>query len=187
MYYLVGVITKLEDSLTKENSNLKVENANLQLKVRALELAQAKQAKEDDKRQQYLHIEHTESVRVDAEDDSDQDDEDPQDDVPKIPSSSTKRKGKKRISVKEKLKGLDVIKETVRIPAEVKAAPDQWEEIGEVVSEEVLVIPTKLGRHLIRNKKYRNKEDRSSAPIMAKAPIRFSSSYVSASLVSRNT
>ncbi len=182
MSYQYDVITKLEDSLTKEVSNLKIENANLQLKVRALEIAQAKQAKEDDKRQQYLHIEHSESVRVDVENDSDQDDETPQDDVPKIPSSSTKRKGKKRISIQGKLKGLPVIRETVRIPAEVEASPDQWEEIGEVITEEVLVIPTKLGRHQIRSKKYRNKEDRNSAPIMAKAPIRFSSSYVSASL-----
>lgn len=154
----------------------------MQLKVRALELAQAKQAKEEDKRQQYLHIEHTESVRVDDKDDSDQDDDDPQEEAPKIPSSSTKRKGKKRISISQKLKGLPVIQETVRIPNEVETSPDQWEEIGEVVTEEVLVIPTKLGRHLIRNKKYRNKEDPASAPIVAKAPIRFSSSYVSASL-----
>jgi transposase len=160
-----------------------VEIANLQLKVRALELAQAKQAKEEDERQQYLHIEHTESVRVDCEDDSDPDDEDDsQQETPQIPSSNTKRKGKKRIRIEEKLKGLAVIQETVRIPDEVKASPDQWEEIGEVVTEEVLVVPTKLGRHLIRSKKYRNKEDRTSAPIMAKAPIRFSSSYVSASL-----
>ena len=180
MSYQCSVITRLEDSLTKEVSNLKVENANLQLKVRALEIAQAKQAKEEDKRQQYLHIEHTESVSVDAQ--SDQDDDAQQKEVPTIPSSSTKRKGKKRISVKEKLKGLPVIQETVRIPSEVEASPDQWEEIGEVVTEEVLVIPTKLGRHLIRSKKYRNKEDRTSAPIIAKAPIRFSSSYVSSSL-----
>ena len=177
MYYLVGVITQLENSLTKEVSNLKTENANLQLKIRALEVAQARRAKEDDELQQYLHIEHTESVRADPEDEADQDDE-----VPTIPSSSTKRKGKKRIRIEEKLKGLPVIQETVRIPREVEEAPDQWEEIGEVVTEEVLVIPTKLGRHKIRNKKYRNKQDRTSGPIMAKAPIRFSSSYVSASL-----
>ena len=160
-----------------------MENANLQLKVRALELAQAKQAKEEDERQQYLQIEHTESVRVDCADDADQNGEDDsQQETPQIPSGSTKGKGKKRIRIEAKLKGLAVIQETVRIPNEVQASPDQWEEIGEVVTEEVLVVPTKLGRHLIRSKKYRNKEDRSSAPIMAKAPIRFSSSYVSASL-----
>ena len=178
---LIFVITKLENSLSKEVSNLKVENANLQLKIRALEIAQARRAKQNDELQQYLHIEHTESVRADSAEDSDeaagQDDE-----VPTIPSSSTKRKGKKRIRIEEKLKGLPVIKETVRIPREVEESPDQWEEFGEVVTEEVLVIPTKLGRHLIRSKKYRNKQDRTSAPIMAKAPIRFCSSYVSASL-----
>jgi transposase len=178
LYYLVGVITKLENSLTKEVSNLKTENANLQLKIRALEVAQARRTKEDDKLQQHLHIEHTESVRVDHEDEDDDENEE----APKIPSSSTKRKGKKRIRIEEKLKGLPVIKETVLIPREVEEAPEQWEEIGEVVSEEVLVVPTTLGRHQIRNKKYRNKQDRTSAPIMAKAPIRFSSSYVSASL-----
>lgn len=159
---------------------MQVEISNLQLKVRALELAQAKQAKEEDQRQQYLHIEHTESVRVEDEDDSS--DDASEQETPKIPSSSTKRKGKKRICIEEKLKGLDIIKETVRIPEEVQGCADQWEEIGEVVTEEVLVVPTKLGRHLIRSKKYRHKQDRTLAPIMAKAPIRFSSSYVSASL-----
>ena len=153
----------------------------MQLKIRALEIAQAKRVKQDDEAQQYLHIEPTESVRADSDEDCD-DEANQDEEVPKIPSSSTKRTGKKRIDIEQKLKGLPVIRETVRIPHEVEASPDQWEEIGEVVTEEVLVIPTKLGRHLIRSKKYRNKEDRTSAPIIAKAPIRFSSSYVSSSL-----
>ena len=153
----------------------------MQLKIRALEIAQAKRVKQDDEAQQYLHIEPTESVRADSDEDCD-DEANQDEEVPKIPSSSTKRTGKKRIDIEQKLKGLPVIRETVRIPHEVEASPDQWEEIGEVVTEEVLVIPTKLGRHIIRSKKYRNKQDRDSAPIIAKAPIRFSSSYVSASL-----
>jgi hypothetical protein len=62
-------------SITKEVSNLKTENANLQLKIRALEVAQARRAKEDNELQQYLHIEHTESVRADSDDEADQDDD----------------------------------------------------------------------------------------------------------------
>jgi len=119
---------------------------------------------------------------VSVEDSPDPEEANPDEAVPTIPSSSTKRKGKKRICIEEKLKGLPVIQEIVRIPIEVEEAPEQWEEIGEVITQEVLVIPTKLGLLQIRSKKYRNKQDCSSAPIIAKAPIRFSSSYVSLSL-----
>ena len=143
-----------------------------------METAQAKQIKQEDEAQQYLHIEHTESVSVEPEDETDQSSE-----IPKLPSSRSKGKGKKkRLNIEDKLEGLPVIRETIRIPSEVEAAPEQWEEIGEVVTEEILVVPTSLGRHQIRSKKYRNKQDRDHAPIIAKAPIRFSSSYVSASL-----
>ena len=75
-----------------------------------------------------------------------------------------------------------MIKETILIPNEVKARPELWEEIGDVITKEVVVRPTTLGLHKIVRKKYRSKIDPDTAPIIAKAPIRFSSSYVSTSL-----
>jgi hypothetical protein len=154
---------------------LEDENCNLRLKIRALEMLQARPpSKEEDARQQHLDVQHTESVKVEQDPASES--------APTIPSSSTKRKPKKRLNIEDKLKDLPVLKKTVLIPHEVKDHPELWEEIGEIVTREVIVKPTTLGAHEIVRKKYRFKIDRSAAPIIAKAPIRFSSSYVSTSL-----
>jgi hypothetical protein len=153
---------------------LEGEVSNLRLKIRALEILQARPGKEEDARQQHLDVEHTESVKVEQDPASEA--------APTIPSSGTKRKPKKRLNIEDKLKDLPVLKKTVLIPHEVKDHPELWEEIGEIVTREVIVKPTTLGAHEIVRKKYRRKIDRSAAPIIAKAPIRFSSSYVSISL-----
>jgi hypothetical protein len=151
---------------------------NLRLKIRALEIIQAKPRKEEDERQQHLEVQHTESVKVEEDEASTEKEK-----TPTIPSSTTKRKGKKRVNIGDKLKDLPVLKTTVLIPDEVHERPEQWEEIGApVVKREVIALPTTLGIHEIIRKKFRFKIDRSVAPIIAKAPIRFSSSYVSISL-----
>ena len=150
---------------------------NLELKIRALEMVQARASKEEDSRQQHLEVKHTESVQVEQHEEASQSES-----VPKIPSSTTKRKGKKRISIEAKIEGLPILKTTVLIPLEVQAHPEQWEEISEVSTKEVVVRPTTLGVHEIVLKKYRSKIERSAPPIISKAPIRFSSSYISASL-----
>ncbi len=182
---LISVITIKENRLHIENTSLKGkvcelegENANLRLKIQALEMVQAKPGKAEDARQQYLEIQHTESIRFEEEDTAQADTEA----EPTIPTSTTKRKGKKRLSIEAKLANLPVIKETILIPNEVKARPELWEEIGDVITKEVVVRPTTLGLHKIVRKKYRSKIDPDTAPIIAKAPIRFSSSYVSTSL-----
>ena len=159
---------------------LEGENENLRMKIRALEIIQAGPSKEEDERQQHLDVQVTESVKVEQEEASSKEEEAK---VPTIPSSTTKRKGKKRVNIADKLKDLPVIKTTELIPAEVKEQPEQWVEIGlPIVTREVLVVPSTLGVHEILRRKYRFIIDRSVAPIIAKAPIRFSSSYISASL-----
>jgi len=177
-------MTKTSDKLREQNLSLEgkvraleEENENLRLKIRILELAQARPVKSDDERQCYFDIKHTESVRVepdstDAESGS----------APTIPSSTTKRKGKKRVSIQAKFENLPVTEEIVLIPEEVRADPEGWTEIPGVVTHEVLVHPTRLSRRRIVQKKYVRRDDRDAAPIMATAPIRFSSSYVSISL-----
>jgi hypothetical protein len=156
---------------------LEGENDNLRMKIRALEIIQAKPRKEEDERQQHLEVQHTESVKVEEDEASTEKEK-----TPTIPSSTTKRKGKKRVNIGDKLKDLPVLKTTVLIPDEVHERPEQWEEIGApVVKREVIALPTTLGIHEIIRKKFRFKIDRSVAPIIAKAPIRFSSSYVSIS------
>lgn len=187
MSNLILVIKKPVSSLHTKNASLqgKVreledEIENLRMKIRALEIVQARPRKEEDERQQHLEVKHTESVKVEDEECGT---ETSTEAAPTIPSSSTKRKGKKRVRIEAKLKDLPVIKTTVLIPSEVKDNPELWEEIDSpVVTREVVVKPTTLGIHEIVSKKYRSKIDRTAAPIISKAPFRFSSSYISSSL-----
>lgn len=176
--------------LDKENTSLKgrvreLEGviSNLELKVRALEMVQVRsgKGKEEDERQQHLEIKYTESVQVEE---VETEGEAPGQTEPaaSIPTSTTKRKGKKRVVSSEKFDNLPVSKETVFIPEDVRANPEEWKEIGEVVTYEVLVHPTSLSRHKLVRKTFRNLANRDSAPVIAKAPIRFSASYVSTSL-----
>lgn len=163
-------------SLRGKVRDLEEELKLLRLKVRVLEMNHVRlPAKPEDENQLHLEIQHTESVRVGEEEAEDTP-------VPQIPSSSTKRRSKPRIRVDEKFEKLPVLKETVLIPQEVKKNPEQWEEIGSEVVHEVVVQSTELGRHRIVRKKFRNKFERETAPIIAKAPVRFSSSYASISL-----
>lgn len=162
---------------------LEVEIANLRLKVLLLELAQARPIKPDDDRQCYLDIQHTESVSVEAEE---REAEAPlAEDTPEptIPSTTTQRGRKLRVSPGAKFENLPVSEEVILIPEEVKADPQAWIEIPGEITYEVLVHPTRLSRRKIDRKKFVKREQRQSAPpIIAKAPIRFSASYVSTSL-----
>jgi len=181
--YLMDVMSAAAETLRRENLSLKGkvgelerENANLQLKIRALELAQARATKPDDDRQCHLEIRHTESVRAEPEECGEPAPE------PKIPSSTTKRARKLRVPPEAKFENLPVTEEVILIPEEVKADPQAWEEIAGEISYEVLVQPTRLTRRKIDRKKFVKRARRDVAPVVAKAPIRFSSSYVSASL-----
>ena len=183
MWHRMRMMPDVPIKLLKENTSLKGkvrelegENANLRLKIRALEMAQARPVKPEDGRQQHFEIKHTESVRLEQAAPS------PEQPAATIPSSTTKRAGKKRISTEAKFDHLPVSKVTVLIPEEVRDNPSQWKEIGEEVTYEVLVNPTTLSRHKIVRKKHVEVSDRQTAPIIARAPVRFSTSYVSISL-----
>jgi len=77
------------------------------------------------------------------------------------------------------------VKETVEIiPEEVKAAPEAFVKIGEERTFEVDIVPPKLFKREIVRPKYRRKEDRSEAPLIAPAPARpVSGGYASAGLL----
>ncbi|TVM04554.1 MAG: hypothetical protein FMJ08_12105, partial [Halomonas sp.] len=168
-------------NLEVEVGELEVENANLRLKVRMLELAQARAIKLDDDKQCHLDINHTESVSVEA--DGAQTEPTPEDaPEPTIPSSTTKRGRKLRVSPGAKFENLPVTEEVILIPEEVKADPQAWTEIPGEITYEVLVQPTRLTRRKTDRKKFVKRGQPEAAPIIAKAPIRFSASYVSTSL-----
>ena len=179
---------KKPEALQKENTVLKgqvreleCEVTNLRLKVRALELAQARAGRPDDDRQCHLDISHTESVRLEA-DDTAATAETEAEPEPKIPSSTTKRGRKLRVAPEAKFENLPVTEEVILIPEEVKADPQAWTEIPGEITYEVLVQPTRLTRRKTDRKKFVRREEPEAAPIIAKAPIRFSASYVSVSL-----
>jgi transposase len=169
-------------NLLEENQSLKGKVIDLETEIRllrmenqALKMAQARPVKEDDPNQLPLEIQGTESVRVEQE----QADEEP---PLRLPSSTTQRGGKKRIRGAEKFANLPVSKTTVLVPHEVQQRPDQWQEIGEETTYEVIVEPAKLSRHKIVRKKYRHAVDRQASPIIAAATPRFCSDYASISL-----
>ena len=172
---LKGQVHNLQD----EVHNLEVENKNLRLQVRALELAQARASKPDDDRQCHLDINYTESVCVAQEQAAPADQSQAE---PTIPTSTTKRKGKRRVNPAAKFEHLPITEEVILIPEEVKTDPEEWVEIAGEITYEVLVQPTRLTRRKIERKKFVKRGQRQAAPIIAKAPIRFCASYISSSL-----
>ncbi|MCC5842528.1 MAG: IS66 family transposase [Opitutales bacterium] len=162
--------------LQSENAALRAENAQLRLKIRALEMAQARRgAPAEDERQTLLQIQPTEPVQLEVEH---ADTPVP----PNLPSSTTKRVKKKRIHGLDKLANLPVEKETVFLPDEVERNPSQWKEIRRDVTHEVLFHPGHLAVHRMVRPRFVPVADREARPIIAKAPARFSHDFVSASL-----
>ena len=163
-------------TLRAENAALRAENAQLRLKIRALEMAQARRgAPAEDERQTLLQIQPTETVRLEVEHAEALV-------PPNLPSSTTKRVKKKRIHGVDKLANLPVEKETVLIPDEVERNPGQWKEIRRDVTHEVVFHPGHLAVHRMVRPRFVPVADREARPIIAKAPARFSHDFVSASL-----
>lgn len=77
------------------------------------------------------------------------------------------------------------VKETIElVPAEVQAAPERYERIGEERTFEVDVVPPKLFKREIVRPKYRVKDDRRVAPVIAPALVRpVAGGYASAGLL----
>jgi len=84
----------------------------------------------------------------------------------------------------EAFKDLPVVETVELIPAEVKAAPQAYERIGEERTFEVDVRPPKLVKREIVRPKFRHKLDRSQPPVIAPAPARpVAGGYASAGLL----
>ncbi|MGD1031777.1 MAG: hypothetical protein ABSA05_11625 [Opitutaceae bacterium] len=77
------------------------------------------------------------------------------------------------------------VKETIVIePEEVKAEPEKYERIGEERTFEVDIVPPQAYKREIVRPKYRRKDDRSQAPVVAAAPARpVAGGYASAGLL----
>lgn len=90
----------------------------------------------------------------------------------------------KRVSPAEAFQHLPV-KETVVIePEEVKAEPEAFEKIGEERTFEVDIIPPQAYRREFVRPKYRRKDNREAAPVLAPAPKRLvTGGFASAGLV----
>jgi len=94
-------------------------------------------------------------------------------------------------SKRGKRKGLDaripkdLPTETIIIdPDEVKANPELYKKIGEVRSEKLDVTPTQFIKIVTIRNKYKKRDDRSVAPIIAPAPIQLiENSYASVGLI----
>ena len=79
---------------------------------------------------------------------------------------------------------LPVVETVVAIPAEVKQAPEAFEQIGEERTFEVEITPPQLYKREIVRPKYRAKADRSQPPVLAPAPARpVPGGYASAGLL----
>ena len=76
------------------------------------------------------------------------------------------------------------VEEVVIEPEEVLADPDAFKRIGEEVTEELDVVPTKFIKRRIIRPKYVRRTDRSLPPVIARAPKRIiDNSYASAGLL----
>lgn len=170
-------LLKKTQSLTQSVRELEQQNDLLQLKIRVLELAKLKGvAVPIDDRQIALGIVPTESIERVPEP------VEPPAPPLKLPASTTKGEPKLRARGTDKFAHIKVTQQTVIIPDEVSANPQDYEEIGEEEVFEIKVTEAEITRHRIVRKKFRLVADRTSPPVIAKAPARFSHDYVSISL-----
>jgi transposase len=94
------------------------------------------------------------------------------------------RKKRKHKPLSERIPEDLPVEEVVIEPAEVLAEPEAFKRIGEEVTEELDVVPTKFFKRRTVRPKYVRKADRSRPPVVAPAPKRIiENSYASAGLL----
>lgn len=169
---MVGLAKRCE-ALEKENAALSVENKTLRAIIEAS--SRPKETLLEDARQEQIEFAETTAP---AEDPASAQ-EKPE---PEVPSLKGRRRGKRRIPLAEKLAGLPVGKVTNIIPEPVAENPELYREAGSEESVEVIYRSASISLHKIVRKKFVPKDSPQSAPMVAKSPPRFSSSFVSASL-----
>ena len=85
---------------------------------------------------------------------------------------SKPKDSKKRRKRAEAYEHLPISEEVIILPDEVKADPEAYEQISEEVTEEILIEAPKFSRRIIRRPKFRKKQDRTLAPVIAPAARR---------------
>lgn len=181
IYLVLGMVGLAErcEALEKEVASLSVENRTLRAIIEAS--ARPKETRLEDARQEQIEFAETtapaedpasEQDRADAKEALDQ----------KAPSLKGRRRGKRRIPLAEKLAGLPVGKVTNIVPEPVAENPELYREAGSEESVEVIYKGARIELHKIVRKKFVAKDSPKSAPVVAKSPPRFASSFVSASL-----
>ncbi len=94
------------------------------------------------------------------------------------------RKKRKHRPLSERIPEDLPVEEVIIEPEEVQADPEAFKRIGEEVTEELDVVPTKFFKRRIVRPKYVRKADRSLPPVVALAPKRIiDNSYASAGLL----
>lgn len=102
------------------------------------------------------------------------------DDPPPTDPKPGKRRGKRKPRMPEDLPTEEMVIE----PEDVTAAPENYQRIGEEVSEELDVVPPKYFRRRIIRPKYKSKLDRDMPPVIAPLPERLiEGGYASAGIV----
>ena len=175
---MAGLAQRCE-ALEKENAALSVEVKTLRAIIEAS--ARPKETRLEDARQEQIEFAEATAPAEDparAREISDAQ-EQPEREVPSLKGG---RRGKRRIPLAEKLDGLPVGKVTNIIPEPVAENPELYREAGSEESVEVIYRSASISLHKIVRKKFVAKDSPQSAPVVAKSPPRFSSSFVSASL-----
>ena len=167
-------LEKEKQSLEKEKQSLVEENRVLRRYIDALKLAQVRVIKTEDPNQAHLNFEYTETLQVTEETEGGEAEGGE-------PKPKSKRK-KRILKGAERFDNLPVGQTTVHIPQEVKDKPEHFDEVSRTETFEVVVKPATLEKHLHVYPKFRNKIEKDLPLIKAKAPSRFSASFVSASL-----
>lgn len=175
---MVGLAERCE-ALEKEVAALSVENKTLRAIIEAS--ARPKETRLEDARQGQIEFAQATAPAEEPAraEDRPQAREEPEREAPSLKG---RRRGKRRIPLAEKLAGLPVEKVTNIIPEPVAESPELYREAGGEESVEVIYKSARISLHKIVRKKFVAKDSPQSAPVVAKSPPRFSSSFVSASL-----
>ncbi len=159
----IGELEAKVSHLEEENKTLKTENARLSAENAALrkKLYGTGKSEKVDPRQDELFDEEEVQLQIPETDNS----------LIHIQADYFKKKGKQpKLSKEEKYKHLPTRKEIEYIPEEVKQNPEAYERIGEEITFEIEPNDRGFSKTVHKRIKFRPKEDKSKAPIIAPAP-----------------
>ena len=162
------------DSKDREIASLRAENRILRAMLEAATSRPPEQRIEDARQLQLAEIVSP------AEEAPERKPETP--DRTSAPTIARAKGRRRRVPLAEKIDGLPVEMTTYIIPDVVKDNEELYREIEPEKAVEVIYRKPKLSLHLIVRRKFVMKDSPGRAPVVGKAPPRFSSSFVSGSL-----